>query len=245
VSSIEIHNGWFEVFAAEVAWWKAEARVRDPIADGDRVAGPDTCLNRVPVRGHLPVPHLPRRGKVRTTDAPDGPDAEVECHPTGGLSDVQPFRRHGEKTYADPLANTLFRTDITLRCSLAVARDWHRHRTLYPWHLQVVRDQVGGATAQHLGSIKIDHHYAPMSDLAKAKVPALLERSTAVFDRFMADKNIVQAALALPLGTRACGCGVREVCGMPFTCSTFASEPWAQISSTRIKPVKPWTACSH
>jgi hypothetical protein len=128
------------------------------------------------------------------SDAPDGPDAEVEYAFTGGLSDVQPFRRKGEKSYADPLANTLFRCDVTFRCSLAVARDWHRHRTMYPWHLQVVRSPEG--------LLQIDHHYTPMSDLAKAKVPALLRRSTNVFDRFMATGNVVQAGLAIPFGTR-------------------------------------------
>lgn len=129
------------------------------------------------------------------SDAPDGPDAEVECVYTGGLSDVQPFKRRGQKTYADPLANTLFRCGVTFRCSLAVARDWHRHRTMYPWHLQVVRDHEGA-------DLSIDHHYAPMSDIAKAKVPELLQRSTRVFDTFMAVGNVVQAGLALPLGTR-------------------------------------------
>ena len=94
----------------------------------------------------------------------------------------------------DPLANTVYHVDVTFRCSLAVSRDWHRHRTMYPWHLQVVRAATG--------DLQIDHHYEPKSDLAKAKVPELLRRSTSVFDAFMADGNIVLAGLALPLGTR-------------------------------------------
>lgn len=140
------------------------------------------------------------------SDAPDGPDAEVECAYTGGLSDVRPFKRRGQKTYADPLANTLFRCDVTFRCSLAVARDWHRHRTMYPWHIQVVRgdgtitDLVKGTVTP--GHIQIDHHYEPKSDLAREKTRGLLQRSTRVFDAFMADGNVVQAGLALPLGTR-------------------------------------------
>lgn len=150
-----------------------------------------------PIPGHL---------KSLFTDAPDGPDAEVDCTYTDGLSDVAPFKRAGEKSYADPLANTLFRVGLAFRCSLAVARDWHRHRTCYPWHLQVVRgdgtldDLITRATSK--GLIQIDHHYEPKSDLAKLKVPELLQRSTRIFDAFMTVGNIVQAGLALPLGTR-------------------------------------------
>jgi hypothetical protein len=133
------------------------------------------------------------------SSAPDGPDAEIECAYTQGLSDVRPFQRTKEKTYCDPLANTLMRVNITFRCSLAVARDWHRQRTAYPWHLQVVREQHLTAFP---GPIQIDPHYEPKSDLAKVKVPDLLRRSTEVFDRYMADRNLMQAGLALPLGTR-------------------------------------------
>ena len=148
-----------------------------------------------PIPGHL---------RDVFSDAPDGPDAEVELVCTDGLHDVAPFTRKGEKSYADPLANTLFRVNVTLRCSLAVARDWHRHRTMYPWHLQIVRTD-GPDIARVLpspGTIQIDHHYTPMSDVAKALVPELLRRSTAVFDACMERGNVVQAALALPLGTR-------------------------------------------
>lgn len=128
------------------------------------------------------------------SNAPDGPDVHIEEAHTGGLVDVQPFRRRSDRAYLDAAANSTFRVGVTFRCSLAVARDWHRHRTLFPWHLQVVR----GAD----GLLQIDHHYAPMSEVAKAKLPDLLRRSTEVFDAFMREGNVVQAALALPLGTR-------------------------------------------
>lgn len=138
---------------------------------------------------------LPGHLRTMFSDAPDGPDAEVECVFSGSLDDVEPFRRKGAKSYVDPAANAMFQVNITFRCSLAVSRDWHRHRTMYPWHLQVVRDHDGG-------DLTIDHHYAPMSDIAKEKLPGLLRRSTNTFDAEMKRGNIVQAALALPLGTR-------------------------------------------
>lgn len=148
------------------------------------------------------------------SDAPDGPDVEIDSAYTSGLYDVKPFKRDHDKAYLDPLANTLFRVNLAIRCSLAVARDWHRHRTFYPWHLQVVREALSPrqvyieATNRSeplpytLGPITIDHHYGPCSDLAKEKVPELLLLSTRVFDAFMAKGDVNRAALALPLGTR-------------------------------------------
>lgn len=256
-----LHRNWFEVFEAEVAWWKEHLSIeanrlalgigdKEPfrpaldrarwalpgtiatgvahtsnlrersrvIRDGSLLAQMSKCTSAEGVWSDMAqaykeaLPGLtgmglreavygadsPIPGHLRAlfTDAPDGPDAEVDYTWTDGLSDVTPFKRAGMKSYMDPLANTLFRVDLAFRCSLAVARDWHRHRTMYPWSLQVVRDPNG--------LLQIDHHYAPMSDLAKAKVPELLLRSTRIFDTFMAAGNVNQAALALPFGTRVC-----------------------------------------
>lgn len=259
-----LHRDWFEVFEAEVAWWKEhltdEANRKAlgigdkepfrPALDRARWALPGTIATGCGHTSHLrdrarvlrdgsllaqsskapaaeavwndlakaykeALPGLSGMGlreavygaesqipghlATMFSSAPDGPDAEIDCAFTEGLSDVRPFKRTKEKSYSDPLANSVYRVNVTFRCSLAVARDWHRQRTAYPWHLQVVR-------AQHLtaepGPIQIDSHYAPMSDIGKAKVPDLLRRSTEVFDRFMADRNLMQAGLALPLGTR-------------------------------------------
>lgn len=291
---VALHNDWFEVFEAEVAWWKAEFTSECPSCHGQSVGSPlftpeervkagygqcacqgtgkkyptadkepfrpaldrarwalpgtiaTGCAHTSPLRERARVIRdgslLAQYSKASSTEtvwkdlakayqealpglagmglkeavygdesqipghlatlfssSEDGPDAEVECSYTDGLSDVRPFARTREKTYMDPLANTVYHVDVGFRCSLAVARDWHRHRTMYPWHLQVVR-------AQHLtafpGPIQIDPHYEPKSDLAKARSPELIERSTRVFDAFMADRNLVQAGLALPLGTR-------------------------------------------
>lgn len=256
---VALHKDWFEVFEAEVAWWKdhlsdeanrlalgiGDKEPFRPALDRARWALPGTiatgCAHTTSLRerarvlkdganlaaaSHAPAtqavwaeitetyrealpglagmglreavytPETAIPGHMRDvfSDAPDGPDAEVELTHTGGLSDVEPFRRKGEKSYLDVSANAAYRANVTFRCSLAVARDWHRHRTLFPWHLQVVRAPDG--------CISIDHHYEPKSDLAKAKIMDLLIRSTNVFEAYMAAGNVVQAALALPLGTR-------------------------------------------
>ena len=257
---VGLHKDWFEVFEAEVAWWKdhlsdeanrlalgiGDKEPFRPALDRARWALPGTiatgCAHTTSLRErarvlkdganlaaasqapatqavwaeitetyrealpglagmglreavYTPETVIPGHMRDVFSDAPDGPDAEVALTYTGGLSDVEPFRRKGEKSYLDVSANASYRANVTFRCSLAVARDWHRHRTLFPWHLQIVREPDGGC-------ISIDHHYEPKSDLAKAKIMDLLIRSTNVFEAYMATGNVVQAALALPLGTR-------------------------------------------
>lgn len=255
-----LHADWFEVFEAEVAWWKEHLSVEAnrlalgigdkepfrPALDRARWALPGTiatgCAHTTSLRErarvlkdgsnlaaasgagaakavwdeiaatyrealpglagmglreavYTPETVIPGHMREVFSDTFDGPDAEIEPVYTGGHKDVVPFRRKGEKSYLDVSANVAYRVNVSFRCSLAVARDWHRHRTLFPWHLQVVRAPDGGC-------ISIDHHYEPKSDLAKTKVTELLIRSTDVFEAFMAAGNVVQAALALPLGTR-------------------------------------------
>jgi len=101
------------------------------------------------------------------------------------------------KGYVDPLLNRL-RAAALLRCSLAVARDWHRHRTFYPWTLNVVR----GLDSRD--PIEIDHHYEPISELGLERTADLCRRSTELYDRFMASGDRYSAMLCLPLGTRVC-----------------------------------------
>ena len=99
-----------------------------------------------------------------------------------------PGREKGSKTYIDPRYNHMAQVDVFIRCSLAVARDWHRHRTFYPWKLQVSPGHIHG-------------DYEPKSDVAKAMVPGLLEESAELYREFDADDNQSMAMLALPLGT--------------------------------------------
>jgi hypothetical protein len=83
--------------------------------------------------------------------------------------------------------------DITFRCSLAVSRDWHRHRTMYPWSLDIVRENGG--------EINLHRAYEPKSDLGKAKFTELMVKSTDAFDYFMGRGDQMRAMLCLPLGT--------------------------------------------
>lgn len=119
----------------------------------------------------------------------------VEINFNGQLSHCQgqpPYVRPRENTYADPWVNR-DRVAVRIQCSLAVARDWHRHRTMYPWHLGVVL---------HDDYLTIHPMYEPKSEYAKAHVPALLQRSTQVYKDCMGRGDVQRAALALPMGTQ-------------------------------------------
>lgn len=120
-------------------------------------------------------------------------------------AEVRPYARSQERSYLDPWFNNLARASVQIECSLAVARDWHRHRTLYPWHLGVVLSE---------DLISIDRRYEPKSELGRSKLPELLRRSTELYQRFLAAGDVERAALALPLGTKvvvSASGGLRDV----------------------------------
>ncbi len=106
---------------------------------------------------------------------------------------VEPYTRTRERSYADPWFNRQVRVRVNIECSLAVARDWHRHRTLYPWHFGVV---------VHDENISLDRRYAPKSAKGIARTPDLLRQSHALYRQFLANGDVERAALALPMGTR-------------------------------------------
>jgi len=108
--------------------------------------------------------------------------------------------REDDRQYIDPVYNHLFRVHVEIYCSLAVARDWHRHRTFYPWTLDLVRQGPDGVDA---GKFQIDHHYEPISGAGGAQMRQLLARSTELYDQFIAAGDTYRGMLCLPLGTRA------------------------------------------
>lgn len=135
-------------------------------------------------------PDVPKH--VRTfLDPVDAPTNMVDVQVTVVNYPDVPHKKR-PRTYADPELNHAVRVDLSLNCSLAVARDWHRHRTMFPWSCHVV---------MHEGQIRLDPHYEPMSDYAKAHTPDLLRRSSQVYEAVRPiDRH--WAALALPLGTQ-------------------------------------------
>jgi hypothetical protein len=105
-----------------------------------------------------------------------------------------PPERARKNTYADPWLNREVLVEVDMECSLAVARDWHRHRTLYPWFLGLLLDSKG--------QLQIARDYSPKSERASQILPDLLAESTAVYRSYKEAGDPQRAALALPLGTR-------------------------------------------
>jgi len=139
--------------------------------------------------GHLTSILQPVRGAVH----PSGVDVDLRVCEWKNDGIVNPYTRTKDRSYADPWFNRQVRAQVRIECSLAVARDWHRHRTLYPWHLGVVyRD----------GTLCIDRRYEPKSDVAIARTPDLLKRSHVLYRQFLDHGDVERAALALPMGTR-------------------------------------------
>ena len=107
--------------------------------------------------------------------------------------------RECKNTYADPIYNQMAQVSVRIDCSIAVARDWHRHRTMYPWTMYLLVDMAH--VTEDCTQIQIDSHYTPMSDLGKRMLPVMLRRSSVVFHELSDAGKHMLAALALPLGT--------------------------------------------
>jgi hypothetical protein len=143
------------------------------------------------IPGHLDL--------LLTTVPPSDQEVEVKLWPTcrdEDIDNVFPYKREtGKKSYIDPVFNALFQVEVTFRCSLAVLRDWHRHRTMYPWRVAVIGEGPDK-------NIRLHPAYKPVSDLGKEKLPGLLARSTEMFHKAAAAGNWYKAMMCLPFGTQ-------------------------------------------
>lgn len=100
--------------------------------------------------------------------------------------------RKRPRSYCDPGMNRA-RVQLIFPSSLASARDWHRHRTAYPWSAGLFRDRAG--------LVRLSEYYEPKSKFGISRVHGLLERSTRMFDAEYAASPML-AATRLPLGAR-------------------------------------------
>ena len=99
--------------------------------------------------------------------------------------------REKVKTYADAYWNKA-RVDFTIQCSLAVARDWHRHRSCYPWSMKIVSRQ---------GHLMLAPYYKPMSPIGRARYREYFALCRRTFDKFVQAGDSYRAMLSLPFGT--------------------------------------------
>lgn len=162
----------------------AQYGLREAVVDGDR-----------DLPGHLRSILCPVPGN----EHPSGVDVDLRVCDWSWEAGVYPYARTRDRSYADPWFNRMVHVRVSIECSLAVARDWHRHRTMYPWHLGVV---VRG------NAISLDRRYEPKSPTAVSRTSDLLRRSHDLYRGFHDAGDVERAALALPMGTRVVVSGV-------------------------------------
>jgi hypothetical protein len=252
----ELHQGWMEIFNAEVDWWRdyfSESKNREahgisdkepfrPALDRARWALPGTvstgaCFtsdlrerSRVLRYGYAlsppqPVWHEIIEGYKKSTPGiachalndvvAEGPTPAhwgamfspltkmreaVSVHVLSGSAYndmwVSPPERSRARQYHDPWRNRDTRVHLRLECSLAAARDWHRHRTMYPMDLGVV------VTARDKGNLTLADGYGPRSETARHRSGDLWRLSTEKYYQYLKARDTQRAALALPFGTR-------------------------------------------
>lgn len=100
--------------------------------------------------------------------------------------------RTEHKNYIDPAFNRLI-VEVSFSCSLACARDWHRHRPVMPWCLRI---KANGRPHAPYGLRPGD---STLED--RPEVLAYFEECHALYQRLLAEGKAWQAMLALPLGT--------------------------------------------
>jgi len=106
---------------------------------------------------------------------------------------IRPYTPPNERTYVDAWLDRAARVTFKVVCSLAVLRDWHRHRSFAPWAFSPVKEMGRSSFVLH-------PRYTPLSDLGKAEVPKLLEDSWAVYRNFINKGDLPRAMLAIPFG---------------------------------------------
>jgi hypothetical protein len=183
----------------------AQYGLKEAVVDGDR-----------DLPGHLSSILQPVRG----AEHPSGVDVNLRALEWKGDGVVHPYARTRDRSYADPWFNRQVRVQVRIECSLAVARDWHRHRTLYPWHLGVVCLN---------GKLTLDRRYEPRSEVGIARTPDLLRRAYDLYRRLLDLGEVEQAALALPMGTRVVVSGVGGMRDVLYTLELRANAHGANF----------------
>lgn len=134
-----------------------------------------------------------RFGIRRWSDTKDMTPEQVVAltqHDTGGTFQRPngALPRPHARSYLDPLWREAPRLRVRMLCTVACARDWHRHRPVMPWRLSVVldkKDQIVLAPWYHMGE----------------KVPSeLIARTSEAFVRAGGLEGDFRALHALPFG---------------------------------------------
>lgn len=105
----------------------------------------------------------------------------------------QAYVRGDSGGYIDPSYNRT-RAQFTTVSSLAVARDWHRHRTMMPWTMHPLLAPLNGGTPV------LHHDYEPKSAYAQERLTGLMTTAGETYRDLLERQEHYLAILALPLG---------------------------------------------
>lgn len=108
---------------------------------------------------------------------------------------ILPSARSRVGSYLDPAFNHVGRIKASIPPSWGVARDWHRHRTFYPWTLQVYVDRIKASFLLH-------PTYEPNSAVGREQTKRLLVDSYSVYEELYTSGRPMLAMCALPLGAQ-------------------------------------------
>ena len=113
--------------------------------------------------------------------------------------------RDTDRSYADPKLNRV-RVDVRIYCSVAVSRDWHRHRTMYPLQFRLMRD-IGTR------AFLLDPNYQVKSDHGREVWGEYFAKCRDAYDYFCDEGDYAKAMLCIPFGARvalSCQMGLRD-----------------------------------
>jgi hypothetical protein len=147
----EVKEAYRQALPGMAGMWHREA-----VHDGEKAA---TAHERLPGNIHFPS------GSNRYAE--DSRDVHALIQWLGNAADLERANVKIRKTrheYLDPYFNNACVTRLDIRCSLAAARDWHRHRPMMPWQLRVVRNRCLTVQGTMLESGKSCKIYARPGD---------------------------------------------------------------------------------
>lgn len=189
--------------------WLREAVVEMPETVEEQVAYVEKMLKRSMrgTIGSLWDPDLPQHLRIGFVEP--GPEVTLGLiWATSSLSEfvdrAKALPRRKDRGYLDPTWNQIARVTLEFQCSWAVARDWHRHRTAYPWHLNIVVESLdvgfeGGVPNIIEGIFQCHSAYQPLTDIGQQ--PEQWQKATELFKMFRDKGDMEKAMLCLPFGT--------------------------------------------
>lgn len=138
--------------------------------------------------------HLTSRGDLTHTQFSPFEEVTLRRHNIGGLSGTAPMDLPGRTKleYLDPAWAHFDVFDLEITCSVAAARDWHRHRAVMPWKVQIYTKKTdkGNSFVPHASLLDLED---------RAQLDSLYCQAYSVWKEAK-DKDPLPAMHAIPFG---------------------------------------------